>query len=180
MCSCFSGTQNALLLSVSGRSSDCKHCALFRKCVVAAGVPVSTFQRRMRLRDEFADFVAHRKYGTAVVWTVLYQTMYSVVMFTAGNVATCVAPGCRRFGGRSGHVKLARPLNMNLKAGEDAEDLDGGSVGPRLAKAGKAAADRAAFIISTEEDEGLEKLPLDTARDKGDSTEGKDLQACPS
>lgn len=115
LCSCFSGTQNALFLTVSSRSSDCRHTAMLRKCVGLAGASVAKLVARMRLADGAADFAARSRYGNSTVWTVLYQSVFSLVTFTAGNVATCIAPGCRRFRGRCGHVRVARPSNAELR-----------------------------------------------------------------
>lgn len=171
MCSCFMGTQNALLLSVSGRSSDCRHSSLLRKCVGDAGVAVTMFQRCMRLPAAAHDYAVHRQFGGTVVWTALYQEVYSLVMFTPGGVPTCIAPGCRRFRGRCGHVKLVRPLNQELKVTSAlSAALNGGDRAiPR--QVSQASNDRPSFLSSSEEDQGIEKLPSDTSRGDDDSDE---------
>lgn len=171
MCSCFSGTQNAVLLSVSSRSTDCRHIALLRRSIVSSNVPVSRFRQRMRLGVGAVDFASPTQYGNAVVWTALYQTVFSLVSFTGGNVATCIAPGCRRFRGRCGHVRVARPLNSEFRAKADAEALRYPRGAPKDPKDTPAAGERAVFDVSADEDQGVEKLPCDTARHKGDLDE---------
>lgn len=104
MCSCFMGTQNALFLSASARSSDCQHTSMLRSSILDSGVSVAKFRERMQLADMASDFGACHQYGSSVVWTVLYQSVFSLVNFTACNVASCVAPRCRRFRSRCGHV----------------------------------------------------------------------------
>lgn len=123
MCSCYSGTQNALLLTESAGSSDCQHTALLRRCLPAAGVPVHTFQKRMQLRHDAANLAISTKIGTTVLWTALYQSVFSLVSFTPGNVTTCIAPRCRCFRGRCGHFKVARPLNAEYLAAADTDAL---------------------------------------------------------
>lgn len=104
MCSCFMGTQNALFLSASSRSSDCQHTSMLRSSILDSGVSVAKFRERMQLADMASDFGACHQYGSSVVWTVLYHSVFSLVNFTACNVASCVAPRCRRFRSRCGHV----------------------------------------------------------------------------
>lgn len=168
MCSCLNGTQNAVLLSVSSRRTDCKHTAALLRSLVASGVSVGRFAQRMRLGINAADFAAARQYGPSVVWTVLYQTVFFLVTFSAGNLAACVAPGCRRFQGRCGHVRVARPLNSEFKA-QAAADALANPRPPEGPNEVPASNERATFIISPDEDQGVGKLPCDTARDKGDS-----------
>lgn len=88
MCSCFSGTLNAPLLSDSARSSDCRHTAQPKRCLPAAGVPVAKFQRRMQLQIDAVNFAISTRAGSTALWTVLCQSVFSMVSFTAANVAT--------------------------------------------------------------------------------------------
>lgn len=173
MCSCFVGTQNALFLSASSRSSDCQHTSMLRSCISDSGVLVAKFRKRMQLADMAADFGACNQYGSSVVWTVLYQSVFSLVTFTAGNVASCVAPGCRRFRSRCGHVKVARPLQASYKM--LAPDATAETrVGPGATTISGAVADSPApFLVSADEDEGIEKLPGATERAKSDADEDK-------
>lgn len=171
MCSCFLGTQNALLLSVSGRSSDCKHSALLRQCIVDADVPVLKFQKCMRLQEPASDYAVHRRFGATVVWTALYQEVYSLVTFTPGGVPLCIAPGCRRFRGRCGHVKLVRPLNEELKVTAALDAATGGRDRAPVRRDAQASDDRPPCVTSMEEDQGIEKLPSDTNRGDDDVDE---------
>lgn len=111
LCSCFGGTQNALLISASSRNTDCQHTTMLSQCLSLAGVSLAKFQQRMQLRLNAQDFGSCKLYGSSVVWTVLYKRVFSLVTFTKANVASCAAPGCRRLRGRCGNVKIARPLN---------------------------------------------------------------------
>lgn len=168
MCSCFHGTQYAVLFSVWSRTTDCKHTAALQRRLVASGVSVGRFVERMRLGINAAEFAAARQYGTSVVWTVLYQTVFSLATFTAGNVAACVDPGCRRFRGKCGHVRVARPLNSEFKA-QAAADALANPRSPKESKEVLASNERATCIVSPDEDQGVKTLSCDTARDKGDS-----------
>lgn len=172
MCPCFCGTQNALLLSETARNSDCEHTALLKKCLPAAGVPVTKFQGRMQLSADAANFASPCKIGQAVVWCVLYQSVFSLVTYTDGNVANCVAPGCRRFRGRCGHVRQSRSLNTEYKAAAlaDASLADRRTV--RASKEAKELPELPSFIVSPDEDEGVEKMPSDAQRGKEDIAEG--------
>lgn len=76
LCSCFGGTQNALLISASFRSTNCRHTTLLATCLRNAGVFESTFRARMRLRVESPDFAHPKLHGTAVVWTTMYRTVF--------------------------------------------------------------------------------------------------------
>jgi len=179
LCSCFSGTQNALFLSVSSRSTTCKHTAALVKALRVANVSLSTFRTRMRLRADSADFAVFEDYGSSVVWAVLYHAVYSVVTFTTANVATCIAPGCRRFRGRCGHVRVARAS----QGPEGFRNLDSGSA-PVAAKARKEArqipaAPRAKVLDNEEEDEGLEGRDGDTVRGPRDMEQSKVAERTP-
>lgn len=162
MCSCFLGTQNALLLSLSGRSSDCKHLALLRQCIADADVPVLKFQKCMRLQEAASDYAVHRRCGATVVWTALYQEVYSLVTFTPGGVTLCIAPGCRRLRGRCGHVKLVRPLDEELKVTAALDAATGGRDRAPVPRDAQASDDRPPSVTSAEEDQGIEKLASDT------------------
>lgn len=167
ICSCFGGTQNALLISASSRSTDCQHTALLSRCLVLAGVPLVKFRQRMQLQADAQDFASCKLYGTSLVWTVLYKRVFSLVTFTKANVASCIAPGCRRFRGRCGHVKISRPLNAEWKLNEvDSTTELRSSVGPSSAV--KPSGQQPKFLVSEEEDMGIERLPSDTQRAKTD------------
>jgi len=171
LCSCFAGTQNALFLSASSQSCVCKHTTALRACLTRDGIPLSKFWHRMHLGAAPANFVCRQQYGPMRFWVVLYRSVFSLVSFTAGNVATCIAPSCRRFRARCGHVVLARPYNAERRA-MDASD---------------AAKDPAAKIIKTkppapvdgssvprgpaDEDFGIESEPGDTDRAGSDAAE---------
>lgn len=136
-----------------------------------AGVSLATFRNRMRLRADSADFAVFEDYGTSVVRAVLYLSVYSVVTFTACNVATCIAPGCRRFRGRCGHVRVARDVQgpnghlnpvfgsapVSVKARKDARKI--------------APPPRAKVLDNEEEDEGLKDTAGDTLRGPRDMDE---------
>lgn len=168
MTSRFLGTLDAMLLSASSRSSDCQHTASLRRCIADAGVPVAIFRKRLHLADDPADFLSSSRYGGSIVLTVPYESVFYHVTFSAGNVASCVAPGCRRFRSRCGHVKLERPLQANHKALVSAAE---GRVAASVSKTRDAASEPAPFIVSAKKDEGIEKLPSETARDPADTEE---------
>lgn len=179
LCSCFGGTQNALFLSVSSRSTTCKHTAALVKALRVACVSLSTFRARMRLRADSAEYAVFDVYGQSVVWAVLYHAVYSVVTFTTSNVATCIAPGCRRFRGRCGHVRVAR----DAQGPEGFNHPDSGSA-PAVVEARKearktAAAPRSKMLNNEEEDEGLEGQAGDTVRGPRDIEQSKVAQRTP-
>jgi len=115
LCCCFLGTQNALLLSASSRSSACKHVGLLEKAMAVAVVSAQLLVERTRLPADATELVVPQQYGSASIWVVLYRSVFSVVTFSAANVAACIAPGCRRLRGRCGHVKVARPVHQARK-----------------------------------------------------------------
>jgi len=170
LCSCFAGTQNAMFLSASARSSKCSHSVAFTKALSTSGVDPKTFRSRMSLRADAADFTVAQEYDSAVVWAVLYHSVFSVVSFSAANAALCVAPVCRRFRARCGHVRVVRS-----KHGRDMfnNPLHGSSM--KAVNARKEAQrplpvrERARVLNNEEEDEGVEKLPSDTLRDPHDA-----------
>ena len=171
LCSCFAGTQNALFISASSRSSVCKHTTALRSCLSSNGISLDTFWRRMHLGSSPAKFVCRQPYGSMRFWVVLYRSVYSLVSFTAANVATCIAPSCRRFRARCGHVVLARPLNTERRA-MDASD----AAKDPCAKVGKfkpaAAVDCAPVPHEpADEDVGIESEPSDTDRASSDAAE---------
>lgn len=164
MCSCFLWTQNALFLSASSRSCDDQRTALLRSCISDAGVSLHNFRQRMQLANGPANFAVPHQYGATVVWTVLYLWVSSVVTFTWANVASCVAPGCRRFRSRCGHVKVARPLNAAHRA-VAADAAAEGRTGAGTSKSNTAGAESPApILVSLAEDEGIEKSPSGTER----------------
>jgi len=123
----------------------------------------------MRLRADAAEFAVCEDYGSTVLWSVLYHSVFSLVTFSSGNVATCVAPCCRRFRGRCGHVRAAR-----LRLGPDGFNDPKFGTAPAAVKA-RADARRPTprvyekVVKNEEEDEGLEKLASDTMRGPLDS-----------
>jgi len=116
LCSCFSGTQNALFLSASSRSTACKHTSALRSSLCDSKIPVAKFCKRMHLGPNAADFAVNKQYGSSISWIVLYRSVYSLVSFSSGNVGTCIAPSCRRFRSRCGHVTFVRPLHYAHRA----------------------------------------------------------------
>jgi len=94
LCSYFVGTQNALFISASSRSSVCKHTTALRSCWSKNGISLHRFWQRMHLGSAPTSFVCRQQYGPMRFWVVLYRSVYSLVSFTAGNVATCIAPSC--------------------------------------------------------------------------------------
>jgi len=166
LCSCFSGTQNALFLSTSSRSTKFRHTHQLQSDHTTAGIIVHKYRSRMRLQADAHSFSACSAYSGALVWTVLYRLVFSVVSVTAGNVATCTAPGCRRFRGRCGHVQAARDHFSHLGM----TGLTGLAPGVEV-EAKKEPFDRAraVHLKSSDEDEGVEKLPSETLRVDGDS-----------
>jgi len=111
----FSGNENALFLSVSSRTTTCTHTAALRKALEASDVSAKTVFSRMRLHADAAEFSMCADYGgSSVLWSLLYHSFFSVVMFSSSNAAMCVARCCRRFRGRCGHVRVARDrLGLN-------------------------------------------------------------------
>ena len=171
LCSCFAGTQNALFISASSRSSVCKHATALQSSLSSNGISLDTFWRRMHLGPLPANFVCRQSYGPMRFWVVLYRSVYSLVSFTAANVATCIAPSCRRFRARCGHVVLARPLNTERRA-MDASD----AAKDPCAKVGKVKPDAAVDggpvpQEPADEDVGIESEPGDTDRASSDAAE---------
>jgi len=169
LCSCFAGHENALFLSASSRSTTCSHTVALRKALSSSGVSSAMFCTRMRLRADAAEFAVCEDYGSTVLWSVLYHSVFSLVTFSSGNVATCVAPCCRRFRGRCGHVRVAR-----LRLGPDGFNDPKFGTAPAAVKA-RVDARRPAVraydrvVKNEEEDEGLEMLASDTVRGPLDS-----------
>jgi len=169
LCSCFAGTQNALFLSASARSCVCRHTVALRRCLAKDGIPLDRFWQRMHLGSVPADFVCAQQYGPMRFWVVLNRSVYSLVSFSAANAATCIAPSCRRFRTRCGHVALARPLKAARRAA--ATDLkEAVSAKPKI----KAATTRDGIGLPPdlpEEDAGIETEPCDTDRGSADAAE---------
>jgi len=97
-------------------------------------------------------------------WVVLYRSVFSLVSFTAANVATCIAPNCRRFRARSGHVVLARPFNTGrrvIEASDAARDPAAKVSKPKPATAVEAPS---VPLGPEDEDVGIESEPGDTYR----------------
>jgi len=171
LCLCFSGTHNALFLSASSRSCLCQHTTALRTSLSKNGIPFATFWRRMHLDPTPASFVGRHQYGPMRFWVVLYRSVFSLVTFTAGQVATCIAPSCRRFRARCGHVVLSRPLNAERRAAAASDAA--------MAPAAKIAKDKPAAVDDgptvprgpDDEDAGIESEPGDTERSTGDAAE---------
>jgi len=173
LCSCFGGTQNALFLSASARSTKCIHTVAMNKALAVSGVGIDVFRGRMRLRADAADFAVPDEYGVTILWAVLYRSVFSVVSFSSGNAPACIAPGCRRFRGRCGHVRVARD-----RQGPDGFlDASTGTVPvavkARLHARKHAGAPRAKVLDNEEEDEGVEKEESDTIRGPQDPDQAK-------
>jgi len=170
LCSCFGGTQNALILAASARSTRCKHAEMLEASLVNTGIDADLFRSNMILSNNAADYAVGRAFGTSFLWIVLYRSVYSLVTFTAANVATCIAPGCRRFRGRCGHVRVGRLHRIKFLDGGGTEDV----VRPTAAAATKAtvsAEQRAPVLTAEDEDDGVEKQPSDTIRSDRDAEE---------
>jgi len=173
LCSCFAGTQNPLFLSASSWSTKCSHTTAVGKALAASGVDIQTFRGRMRLRDDAGDFAMPEVYGSAVVWAVLYRSVFSNVFFSFSYAPACIAPCCRRFRGRCGHVRVARD-----RQGPDGFlDVSTGTalaaVKARLHARKHAGAERAKVINNEEEDEGVEKEESDTIRGPNNADQAK-------
>jgi len=173
LCSCFAGTHNALFLSASSRSCTCKHTVALRKCLTKDGIDFSLFWRRMHLGRSPADFVCRQRQGPMQFWVVLYRSVYSLVSFSAANVATCIAPCCRRFRARCGHVALARPFNAVTRAADIAAGVKPGAA-RAVAKTSTPGSVRDGQALPPglpEEDAGIESEPCDTERSSSDAAE---------
>jgi len=167
LCSCFTGTQNALFLSVSSRSFVCKHTSALLFCLSTARTRLAEFWQRIHLGAAPKDFVRRSPLGSSS-WLVLFRSVYLLVSFTPANVAACIAPSCRRFRARCGHVKLARPFNAELRSEVAVAVKEWSSSAPKAAPAGDSACLHGGL---PEEDAGIEKEPGDTVRDGGDAAE---------
>lgn len=164
LCSCFAGTQNAFFLSTSSRSMSCSHVRALRTALDTTGVDMDVFRSRMRLRADAAQFVHSIPHGSSLLWIILYRAVYSLVSFTLANTASCIAPSCRRFKGRCGHVVAAR-AHCKLHSLKGTGELPPACAGDaQEGKRSSAARTRARFIENEDEDEGVEQLPLKTTR----------------
>ncbi|OSX79158.1 hypothetical protein BU14_0085s0009 [Porphyra umbilicalis] len=171
LCSCFRGTRNAMSLSATSRSTSCSHVALLKQAVEAAGVSANTFQSRMCLRADAADSAFNDVYGSTVVWPVLHRSVFSLVTFSAANAAAFVAPGCRRFRSRCGHVRVAREhLGSD---GRTMADVGSSPAAVAARSASRKAPTRLRVLDNEEEDEGVEKQPLHTMRGRTDSDDSE-------
>jgi len=152
LCSCFGGTQDAMLLSTSSRTTDCMHTKIFIKAMEAGDVSTSALRTRIALRANAADFSVPRVVGSTLVMCVLWRKFFSAVMFTSKK-ATCIAPGFRSFARRCGHVRVA------LQDREGLEPEEGGAgmtiYVPGTAKVKRDKSARPRFFTSEEEDVGL-------------------------
>jgi len=171
LCSCFGGTQNALILAASSRSTRCKHTKLLEASLSNTGVSRELFRAHMMLPGDAPEYAVGRAFGTSYLWIVLYRSVYSIVTFTAANAATCIAPGCRRFRGRCGHVRVGRMHRTKFLDGGGKEETTGRIIAASAAKKPVTAEQRAAALVSGDEDEGVEKQPSDTLRSDRDPEE---------
>jgi len=109
-----------------------------------------------------------RAFGTSFMWIVLYRSVYSLVKFTAANVATFITPGCRWFRGRCGHVRVGRLHRIKVLDGGGTEDV----VRPTTATAAKVTASTeqwAPLLTAEDEDDGVENYPSVTIRSDSDA-----------
>lgn len=169
LCSCLSGTQNASFLSVSGRSGECAHTKILDKCLPLAGLSAQAARSCLSLAPSAADFGIPRWYGNVLVMYVLYRRVFSIVNFVH-NLPTCVAPGCRVFARRCGHVRIARRARNGMPKNENVLEPCGAA--DKMASKSRAAGtsfSRALYLSHEEEDDGVEKQPLDTVRSDGDA-----------
>jgi len=157
-------------LSTSSRSTDCRHTRQLQSALTAAAVTVDKFRSRMRLHADASDFAGCSAFGGSLVWTVLYRSVFSVVSFTAANAATCIAPCCRRFRGRCGHVQVAREHLKRVGVTGHSGLPPGVNKDVKQVPAERS---RVRHLRSEDEDEGLEKVPSDTLRVDGDSDPSK-------
>ena len=163
-CSCFAGTLKVLFISASSRSSVCMHTTALRSCLSKNGISLHRFWHRMHLGSAPTNSVCRQRYGPMRFWVVLYRSVFSLVSFTAANVATCIAPNCRRFRARSGHVVLARPFNTGrrvIEASDAARDPAAKVSKPKPATAVEAPS---VPLGPEDEDVGIESEPGDTYR----------------
>lgn len=167
LCSCFTGTQNALFLSISSRSSTCKHAGALLSCLSTAGIPLVEFWQRMHLGSAPKDFVCRLPHSSSA-WVVLFRSVYSLVSFSAANVATCIAPSCRRFRARCGHVAMARPFNDAQRADVAVPTKERTASTPKVAAASDGAGLQAGL---PDEDAGIEMEQGDTERGSEDAAE---------
>lgn len=171
LCSCFSGTQNSSFQSVSGRSADCEHTATLDMCLPLAGLSAEMTHSCLALKPSAKNFGVARWHGSALVVYALYRGVFSIVDFVR-NLPTCVAPGYRVFSRRCRHVRIAR----RICAGTPANVFERCGQGDPTATKSKASASspaRAPLLSHEEEDDGVEKQPLDTVRADSDAPEGR-------
>jgi len=141
------------------------------KALACSGVDISTFRSRMRLRVDASNFAVAQHFGSSVLWSVLYRSVFSVVTISGANVASCVAPGCRRFRGRCGHVRTLRDFIGPGGFNDDRFGSSAAAVRARLEGRVKLASvpARPPVVNNEEEDEGIEKEPTDTIRGPRDA-----------
>eukprot|EP00168_Porphyra_purpurea_P010797 TRINITY_DN2691_c0_g1_i2.p1 TRINITY_DN2691_c0_g1~~TRINITY_DN2691_c0_g1_i2.p1 ORF type:complete len:290 (-),score=50.73 TRINITY_DN2691_c0_g1_i2:1565-2434(-) len=169
LCSCFAGTHNALFLSPSSRSTARKHTSALRLCLSDAKISFCKFWAPMHLRSDAADFVIKKQVGS-LLWVVFYRSVFPLATFTAGNVAACIAPSCRRFCARCGHINLARPFNNAHRANANMDEQTSKSTifsTPKVAKS----SDQKPIDGIPDEDADFDKEPADTSRGTTDASE---------
>jgi len=137
-------------------------------CLGAAGVSVDLFRRNFCLTSDATNFCVSPSLGPSGVVYVLYRKVYSIVTFV-GKYGTCVAPGCRRFSRRCGHVVMARRFRDSLPVNDRQQTAD--DEGTDRAAPTSTPCGRPLYITDEEEDAGLEKLPSDTLRSGQDALE---------
>jgi len=125
----------------------------------------------MRLRVDASNCAVAQHFGSSVLWSVLYRSVFSVVTISGANVASCVAPGCRRFRGRCGHVRTLRDIIGPGGFNDERFGSSAAAVKARLEGRVKLASvpARPRVVNNEEEDEGIEKEPTDTIRGPRDA-----------
>lgn len=171
LCSCLSGTQNASFPSVSGRSAECQDTKMMDSCLPVAGLSAGMVRSCLGLRDSARDFGSPRWHVNSLVVYVLYRQVFSIVNFVR-NLPTCIAPGCRVFSRRCGHVRIARRVRdgMPKDVAERCGHADVLMIKPKVAGT---SGSRPLYLSHEEEDDGVEKQPPDTLRTDGDVPEAR-------
>lgn len=90
--------------------------------------------------------------------------MFSFVTLTPGNVAACIAPGCRRFRARCGHVVNGRAHIKRLGLDGNSGLPAGTPRAPSVATKKSANGGRPRFLLDKDEYEGVEHMPPATTR----------------
>jgi len=125
----------------------------------------------MRLRVDASNCAVAQHFGSSVLWSVLYRSVFSVVTISGANVASCVAPGCRRFRGRCGHVRTLRDIIGPGGFNDERFGSSAAAVKALLEGRVKLASvpARPRVVNNEEEHEGIENQPTDTIRGPRDA-----------